>query len=125
MSHENKGDRSVRTPPPKTQPLKVLPAQTVMRIIGERRWMRRMPRGARSASPQQPPKIPHPVPPPGPPPVRAVPAVGCGGLRVAAALCASATSALRRRFCLLAQPGLQCSPSQRPAVGGGRGGVGR
>lgn len=64
------------------------------------------------------------VPSPQKPAPRAPPHQGrtCGGLRVAAPLCASA---MRRRFCLLAQPGLQCSPSQRPTWGGGKGGRGQ
>lgn len=120
-----RGTEAREPPPPKTQPLKVLPAQTVMRIIGERRWMRRMPRGARSASPQQPPKIPHPVPPPRTPTCQG--STG-GGLRGAAGRCCSlCLRNLRAAASLLSAgaAGSAMQPLAAPSRGGGEGGRGQ
>lgn len=73
-----------------------------------------------ASSPLLTPKIPGSPPAPfqHPQPLAAVPTcAGKEGWRPAA-LCADSRTAPQRRFCLLACPGLQCSPSQRPPWGG-------
>lgn len=74
-----------------------------------------------ASSPLLTPKIPGSPPAPfqHPQPFAAVPTcAGKEGWRPAALCADSRTAPQQRRFCLLARPGLQCSPSQRPPWGG-------